>query len=545
MSLKGFPTLLLLLIIGLPASSQVWQWSVPVKGAKNAASRAYLWIPEDCKYLKAVVLAQNNMEEQPIIEHEAFRKEMSKLSVGIIWVSPSFDHLFKFNEGAGDVFNNIMSALANESGYNELNYVPVIPIGHSASASWPYYFAAWNPQRTLCAISVSGQWPYFRSPVFAPDIWQKDQNIDYVPCLETMGEYEAANTWSAEGLKERQEHPLMPLSMLACPAEGHFIASVKKIQYIAIYIRKAMQYRLPTSSNQGAPVLVQINPAKTGWLMDKWRFNQTPTAPSAPVTKYTGNAAQAFWFFDKEIVEATAKYEAAYRNKKAELLGYIQNGKVVDQHNTHQQVDLAFHPLADGITFNLVTTFLDTVPGGHARTSEWTGLPAGSPIGHAKNGNIVINRVAGPFRIINDTTFQISFEKGMDNKARVYSCWFAAEHAGDKEYKPAVQQAKMDIPAKITEGKDQTITFPPISNVKSGTTSVSLNAASDVHMPIHYFVREGPATIKDNTVTFTKIPPRSKFPVKVTIVAWQYGSIIEPKVKTAEQAEQSFYILPR
>jgi len=545
MRLRCFPALLLLMIICLPASSQVWQWSVPVKGAKNAASRAYLWVPENCKYLKAVVLAQNNMEEQPIIEHEAFRKAMGKLSIGIIWVSPSFDHLFKFNEGAGDVFNSIMSTLANESGYNELTYVPVIPIGHSASASWPYYFAAWNPQRTLCAISVSGQWPYFRSPVFAPDIWQKDQNIDYVPCLETMGEYEAANTWSAEGLKERQEHPLMPLSMLACPAEGHFTASVKKIQYIAFYIKKAMQYRLPKSSHQGAPVLVPINPAKTGWLMDKWRFNQLRASPSAPVSKYTGDASQAFWFFDKEMVQATEQYESAYRNKKAELLGYVQNRKVVGQHNTHQQVDLAFQPLADGITFTLTATFLDTVPGAHARTSEWTGLPAGAPVGHAEKGNIVINRITGPFRKINDTTFQISFEKGMDNNARVYSCWFAAEHGGDKEYKPAVQQAKMDLPVKIVEGKDQTISFPQIPNVKNGTTSISLSAVSDARMPVHYFVQEGPAIVKDNIVTFTKIPPRSKFPVKVTIIAWQYGSIIEPKAKTAEQVQRSFYILPR
>src|SRR5215212_7437844 len=134
-----------------PISAQVWQWSVPVRAARNPASRAFLWIPPDCKQVRAVVMAQNNMEEQSIVEHPVFREEMSKLSFAIIWVSPSFDHLFRFNEGAGDVFNSIMKDLANESGYNELTYAPVAGIGHSASASWPYYFAAWNPQRTLCA----------------------------------------------------------------------------------------------------------------------------------------------------------------------------------------------------------------------------------------------------------------------------------------------------------------------------------------------------------------------------------------------------------
>ena len=54
-----------------------------------------------------------------------------------------------------------------------------------------------------------------------------------------MGEYESAHTWSNEGLKERKEHPLLPLSMLACPARRPFcLYPRKKAQYIALYIKK-------------------------------------------------------------------------------------------------------------------------------------------------------------------------------------------------------------------------------------------------------------------------------------------------------------------
>jgi hypothetical protein len=542
--IKYLFTGLFLLIITSPLTAQVWQWSVPVKTARNAGARAYLWIPTDCKKIKAVVLAQNNMEEQSIIEHPVFREEMRKLSIAIIWVSPSFDHLFRFNEGAGETFNNFMKDLSTKSGYNELSYAPVIGIGHSASASWPYYFAAWDPQRTLCAISVSGQWPYFRHPAFAPDIWQKDQSIDFVPCLETMGEYEAAATWSTEGLKERQEHPRMPLSMLACPAEGHFAASEKKIRYIALYIKKAVQYRLPKKTPENnAPVLLPVDPTSTGWLMDKWRLNEGPVAPPAPVKKYTGDITQAFWFFDEEMAKATVEYQAAYRNKKAQLLGYIQEEKIVEQRNTHQQVDLAFQPMADGITFKLGPAFLDKVPAAHARTAEWTGLPAGSPIGHASINRIVINRITGPFKKLNDSTFQISFEKGLNEAVKNYQCWFAAEHAGDKDFKPAVQQAKMDLPVRNTEGIPQTITFPAIKNVKAGVKSVALMATSGANVPVKYYVREGPAFADKDQLIFTPIPPRSKFPVKVTVVAWQYGTRSEPKIRSAEPVEQSFYIL--
>jgi hypothetical protein len=537
-------TALLVCLVSHFSMAQVWQWSVPVRSARNAGSRAYLWIPPDCKKVRAVVLAQNNMEEQSIVEHPVFRSAMSRLSFAIIWVSPSFDHLFRFNEGAGDIFNGLMKDLSNESGYSELNYVPVAGIGHSASASWPYYFAAWNPQRTLCAISVSGQWPYFRHSTFAPDIWQKDQNIDFIPCLETMGEYEAAATWSTEGLKERQEHPRLPLSMLACPAEGHFAASLKKIKYIALYLKKAAQYRLPKElPENGAPTLLPVDPTSTGYLMEKWRLNQELGTLPAPVKKYTGDITQAFWFFDEEMAKATQQYQLAWRNKKAQLLGFVQNKKIVSQRNTHQQVDLAFRPLPDGITFILTPAFLDKVPAAHPRTSEWAGQAAGSTIGHAGKGRIVINRIAGPFKKINDTTFQLSFEKGLNNLALGYQCWFVAEHPGDADYKPAVQQAKMDIPGRNLEGRPQTISFPKLENVKRGEKPVLLTATSNANVPVQYYVREGPAVVAGNKLMFKKIPPLSKFPVKVTIVAWQYGTITEPRIQSAQPVEQSFYIV--
>ena len=57
-------------------------------------------------------------------------------------------------------------------------------------------------------------------------------------------------------MKERKEHPLLPLSMLACPAEGHFAYTPEKAQYIALYIKKAMHYG-------------HVDPTKEGWLMER------------------------------------------------------------------------------------------------------------------------------------------------------------------------------------------------------------------------------------------------------------------------------------
>jgi hypothetical protein len=69
-----------------------------------------------------------------------------------------------------------------------------------------------------------------------------------------------------------------------------------------------------------------------------------------------------------------------------------------------------------------------------------------------------------------------------------------------------------------------------------------LKAVSDAGMPVYYYVLEGPAEIKGNRLFFTNIPPRSRYPVKVTVVAWQYGRRLEPQVQTAGPVTRTFYI---
>ena len=484
------------------------------------------------------------MEEIMILENPGFRKAMSELGFAEIWCAPSFDHLFRFNQGAGEVFNNMMKDLADESGYTELNDIPIVPIGHSAAASWPYYFAAWNPERTLAVISVSGQWPYFRNKDFAPDIWG-EKNIDFVPSLETMGEYESAGSWSTEGLKERQQHPMMPLSMLACPGEGHFSSSDKKAEYIALYIRKAVQYRMSKDLPvKGSVRLRPIDPSKTGWLAEKWIPNQAPSVSSAPVDQFKGNPGQAFWFFDKELVRATEVYEAAYRGLKPQLVGYLQNGKMVPQSNTHLQVNLKFQPLEDGVTFILRGTFYDTVPGGSPRLPGWAGLPVGSPIGHV-SGNIpvLIDRICGPFRKLGPDKFVLSFDRATEQNKPKVELVFAAKHPGDNVYKQAIQQASMMVPLRNTEGATQVITFPCVPDQNTKSKSVILNATSNSGLPVYYYIRQGPAEVEGNKLRFTQIPPSSKSPIKVTVVAWQYGRSKDPKIQTADQVEQTFMII--
>jgi hypothetical protein len=187
--------------------------------------------------------------------------------------------------------------------------------------------------------------------------------------------------------------------------------------------------------------------------------------------------------------------------------------------------------------------FLDHVEEGSKNLSRWTGLPVGSPLGHAAESGIRIRRITGPVRDRGDGVFELALNRTWSTTdKRNTDLWFYAEHPGDGDYKGAVQQAMMRVePNKA--GKEQRINFPVIADQSVTTKEVKLGAVSDAGLPVEYYVREGPAVIDGDVLRFTKIPPRSHFPVKITIVAWQWGRGGETPVQTAQPVERTFAIV--
>lgn len=542
--------LAILALAGYPgAVAAEYQWSVPVTSVMSDETkdhpRAFLWIPPDCQRVRAVIVGQHNMLEEGILEHPAMRRALAEIGMAAVWISPALDGVFRFDQGAGEHFEEMMAALAQESGYSELEFAPIVPIGHSAMASYPYHFAAWKPGRTLAAISCKGTWPDYRDANSPP--W-KDSDLNGVPLLFVAGEYEDANGRAGKAASFRARNPQSPLTMLADAGGGHFDFHDRLVDYLALYLRKVAAARLPADAPvQGPVTLKSIDPTTDGWLVDRWRLNTPPQAPAAPVGKYTGNAKEALWCFDEELALATEHYGDSQRGKKADLLGYLQEGNVVPQNpQLHAQVDLKFLPLDDGMTFKLTGTFLSTVPDG--RPVRWSGLPKDSPIGHAAGGGpVVISRICGPVKKLADDTFAIRFYRmGMDNTKRSNEIWLMATHPGDGEYKRAVQQSVLHFPLHNTAGAEQKITFAPIADQHANASPIALRATSSAGTKVHFYVREGPAEIVgDDVLKLTAIPPRAKFPVKVTVVAWQWGRSIEPQLKTAEPVERTFSVIRR
>ncbi len=524
-------TVLLVFTIQI-VEAQVWQWSVSVDSVISSETKdhpqAYLWIPENCKQVKAVVFTQHNMIEEGMLERPSFRKAMSELGIAEVWVTPGINMSFDFNKDAGEDFNRMMQLLADVSGYKELAFAPVIPMGHSAYATFPWNFAAWNPQRTLALVSIHGDAPQTKLTGYGgANVDWGNRNIDGVPALFIMGEYEWWEDRITPAFNYIAKHPNSVISLFADAGHGHFDYSDEMIAYVCMFIKKLVKKRLPGYISVYKPNILNSIKPNEGWLMDRWHKDSLPTAAAAPYSLYKGDRRFASWVFDKEMANATEQFYAKARGKIDQHIGFKQNGEILQPVKTHANYQLKFLPLDDGISFTLSSFFADT-----SRVKPVTGF--------AKTA-LVIDRICGPVKKINDTTFQLSFNRvGFNSPKRSNNLWLLAHNKGDEKYKSIVQQIDMRFPLVNKYGANQKISFAQIKDQRQTVRSIPLFTSSSAGLPVWYYVKDGPAYVDGNLLRFTAIPPRSKFPVKVTVVAWQYG--IAGKFQSAEPAEQFFYI---
>lgn len=532
-----------------------WQWSVPlpdiVSDETDGHPQAFLWIPGDCQRVKAVVVGMHNMTEETLFEMPRFRKALSTMGIGLIWITPGWNQPWDVTTGSQQAFDRMMNDLADVSGYSELKQIPVVPFGHSAMATFPWNFAAWNPERTLAVISFHGDAPRTNLTGYGRENleWGRTRNIDGIPGLMVEGEYEWWEARVNPALAFRMMYPGSCLSFLCDVGRGHFDIADRTADYIALFLKKALKYRLPEDAPSGndelspaEPVVLKNIRPQDGWLAERWRGGDTSLgetreassvkhpkrASPAAYSSYRGDPHDAFWYLDREMAELTETIYRQQLGREPQYVGIVQDGQLLPYHpQSHVRVTARFQPEADGLTFHLKVAYTN---------KEHTSLTSE----HA-TVKPQITSINGPVRKLNDTTFTVRFYRmGMYNPLRTGEITLLASSDGDTHYKSAVQELTLRVPYRNTEGKRQCILFPGLPDITVGTDSLPLRAVSDCGLPVYYYVKEGPAEIQDGHLRFTPIPPRSKFPVKVTVVAWQYG--MQGKVQTAEPVERSFYI---
>ncbi len=539
------------LSLSLRASAAEWQWSVSIPSVISDETgdhpRAFLWIPSDCAQVRAVVVGQHNMCEENIFNNAVFRERMSEAGVALVWISPILNFPWDVTSGCNEALLGALDDLAEVSGYSELHVAPIVPLGHSAMATYPWNFAAWNPERTLAVISYHGDAPRTNLTGYggANLEWGRTRNIDGIPGLMVEGEYEWWEARVTPALAFRMMYPGSCISFLCDAGRGHFDISDLTVDYIGLFIRKALETRLPDSVDWTRPVaLKKLNP-RDGYLAERWRTGtaepqgevrtarlkkQPKRSRPAPYSEYEGDSHDAFWYFDREMAELTEEIYRQDRDMLPQYLSFEQDGELVPYNaSSHVTLSFPFRPEADGVTFRLKPVYTDSL-----RTSL-TGQ-------HSEAAPRICD-IYGPVRQIDDTTFTLSFYRmGTSNLKRRASITLIASADGDSRYKETVQEIGMRFPYPLTEGKSQHISFPAISDIGADEGKVELRATSDSGLPVYYYVKEGPAEVVGNELVLTKIPPRGKMPVKVTAVAWQYG--IAGEVQTAEPVERSFNVYP-
>ena len=499
--------------------------SVPFTDAKGKpqTTNAFLWIPEKCRNIRGVVLAQQNVGEQGFAENAAIRQACRDTDMAMVWFYPYFDQSFEHPDEDGAVLQKALDELATVSGYAEIASAPWLPFGHSSTVSFAQQLANWKPERCLAQIVFKGGTD-FGLP-----------NNRQVPLFEVAGNFtewnqqkkdwtkNAPNFWEPAAIGKDRATTDRPMSFLLENGSSHFVMTDAEADMIAMYIRKVVPARLPAG---GGGILKPVD-IDSGWLvdLDMGKPNRSPAQPAKSATDSTRNGV---WFFDEEMAKAVEKLMDVNWTRKTQIPVILRNDgskPAVQDSGLFEEVT----PVAgeDGVTFTLKPAFLDRIP------SNFT-TGAGQELGHSDKGQIQIAWLGGNSIVTGPDTIRPIVDR----------CWNSmiyVRHPGDDEYRPSIQPFGVRFPSTKT-GKPQTITFPEIPDQPAGTKPLELEAVSDAGLPVEYGVIVGPARVSGNTLTFTDIPTRSRFPIKVTIRAAQFGRSIEPAVQSARMVERSFMI---
>ncbi len=496
----------------------------------SSKAAAYLWIPENCKKIRGLLILCVNVPEHRLVGHPAIREVCARNDLGIVWCVPSFMNFRKSPNGINNAqdyktsttfLQELLDGLARQSGYAEVATAPWLPMGESGHLLMVDALVEFHPERCIAGV------------------WLKNNHLPpknrTVPALVAFGsaqewsqtQSDIRTNWNNIGkayqgiLDQRKQNPNWPLSYLIDGSSGHFDSSEQLVKFLAHYIECVAKARL---ADDGSLKSISL---PSGFLADM----PVPHHENHPAKKFSELAPDQRgrpWFFDKESAEAAQSFAAINWKAETQLPGFADaTGKILPfNFNGISNLEPKYDD--DGITFALRGVMLDQLP------EQFTN--AGVKLANTP-GQPTLEWLCGPVKPLGGDKFQICLDRSFPSSA----CYIAARQPGTDKIRAVVQPCGISL-KKNNSGLAQKITFEPIPNVKTGTKSIKLAAKSDSGLPVNFFVRYGPAVILGDELEFTPIPPRTKFPLAVTVAAWQWGRAGDAPVKT-EVVEQTFNVV--
>ena len=499
----------------------------------------YLWIPENCRKVRGLLIMCSNVPEHRLVGHSAIRKVCESNDLGIVWGVPTFMNFRKSTSKDNKTLNMalehkttvdflqlLLNGLAQSSGYPEIATVPWLPMGESGHLLMVDALLEYAPERCIAGIWIKNH-----------HLPPKNREVPALVVFGTSQEWgqdkeDIRTRWNDVGnsynniLNERKLNPDWPISYVIDGTSGHFDCSERITKYLAGYIGQAAKNRL---SEDGTPKLKRVK-LRDGFVADlpvPGHENQKVLSCSNIST----DATALPWYFDRRSAEEAQSIAAINWKAKTQFPGFLgSKGNVLPYDFNGITNFTSLEMEEDGITFRIKSVMLDRIPAGFVGGGEKLVKSTGEPEAEWLCGTVE-PLGNGRFRISLDRTFEKS------------ATYIGLRQRGNDSIRGIFEPAGINMRAiQNSEGKTQTITFDKIPDVRKGTRSVPLLAKSDSGLPVRFYVISGPAIVENDRLIFTKIPSQSLFPISVTVAAWQWGRGIEPKVKTAVIVKQTFWI---
>ena len=276
--------------------------------------RACLRLPKGSQEVKALLYCHQNMTEEVLFRSPAFCSRMDSAGVAMAFVQSGSQN-WDTADGCQERFDSIIADFASATGHPEIATAPVIPFGHSAQATFPWNFAAWNPDRTLCIISFHGDAPrtnlcgYGRANIE----WGRTRNIDRIPGLMIEGEYEWWEARVRPALAFRMMYPYSRISFLCDAGKGHFNLCDETLDYIARFIEKSLADPRPEG----------------GVYYSRWSEDGTEST----------DPHDMFWYHDQEMADLTrARYRQSLGKRMQYLSARVNGVPVVYNPDSHIKI---------------------------------------------------------------------------------------------------------------------------------------------------------------------------------------------------------------
>jgi hypothetical protein len=308
-------------------------------------------------------------------------------------------------------------------------------------------------------------------------------------------------------------------------SSGHFDCSEKLVKYFANYIDLVAKFRL---SDDGSTNLkpVQLNKGFLAHIPIAESYDK----PAVAYLNAKSDETALPWFFDKESAVEAQSFARINWKAETQLPAFLDaNGTVAPFSFNGISKLIPTDMGSDGITFGFKPVMLDVIPSNFV-------IGAGEKLAKTKS-EPTLEWLCGQFKPIGNNQFRVSLDRMYPNM----TSYLGVHINGNDTIRTVFQPGGLTIP-KNNIGQVQNITFEKIKDVTVGTKSVPLVASSDAGLEVNFYVVSGPAIVENDKLIFTKIPPKSKFPIEVTVAAWQWGRASEPTIKMAEIVKQDFRI---